>query len=103
MAIERQDEAAATTSTCCAWSPRKWRRYYILKANNPAYEDLPATDEMRTLARLKAVSIRWTWSSGRASIARTDSGAIRRDLQPGNWNVGHVVLNDKKVHVLLVT
>jgi hypothetical protein len=26
---------------------------YILKANNPDYEDLPATDDMRTLAKPK--------------------------------------------------
>ena len=28
---------------------------HILKANNPEYEDIVATDGMRTLARLKAV------------------------------------------------
>jgi hypothetical protein len=28
---------------------------YILKANNPDYEDLPATDDMRTLARLRHI------------------------------------------------
>jgi phage repressor protein C with HTH and peptisase S24 domain len=28
---------------------------YVLKANNPDYPDLPAENDMRTLARLKAV------------------------------------------------
>jgi hypothetical protein len=28
---------------------------YILKANNPDYENLPATDDMRTLARLRNI------------------------------------------------
>jgi hypothetical protein len=75
----------------------------VLKANNPAYEDLPATDEMRTLARLRGV-VDPLDLVGRPDLpARGDSRAVRRVFNPGNWNVGHVTLNDKKVHVLLVT
>jgi hypothetical protein len=37
-------------------------------------------------------------------FAREDIPALfGESFNPGKWNVGHVVLNDKKAHVLLVT
>jgi hypothetical protein len=53
VAIERQDESGDNQYLLRVVTKTK-RRQYVLKANNPAYEDLQATDEMRTLARLKA-------------------------------------------------
>lgn len=76
---------------------------YVLKAQNPAYEDMRASDEMRTLARLKAVVDPWDLAIGQP-FAREDIPPLFGEVfNPGIWNVGHVALNDKKIHILLVT
>jgi superfamily II DNA or RNA helicase/HKD family nuclease/SOS-response transcriptional repressor LexA len=103
MAIERQDEAGGDNQYLLRVVNKTKDGGYILKANNPAYEDLQATDEMRTLARLKAVVDPLDLVIGQP-FAREDIPALFGEtFNPGSWNVGHVVLNDKKVHVLLVT
>lgn len=103
MAIERQDEVGGDNQYLLRVVTKTKDGRYILKANNPDYEDLPANDEMRTLARLKAVVDPLDLSVGQ-SFAREDIPALFGEaFNPGIWNVGHVVLNDKNVHVLLVT
>jgi len=103
MAIERQDEAGGDNQYLLRVVTKTKAGSYILKANNPAYEDLQATDEMRTLARLKAVVDPLDLVIGQP-FAREDIPALFGEtFNPGSWNVGHVVLNDKRVHVLLVT
>jgi SOS-response transcriptional repressor LexA len=103
MAIERQDEVGGDNQYLLRVVTKAKDGSYTLKANNPAYEDLDATDEMRTLARLKAVVDLLDLVVGQP-FAREDIPALfGESFNPGSWNVGHVVLNDKKVHVLLVT
>ncbi len=55
MAIERQDEAGDGSQYLLRVVLKSSSGGYVLRANNPDYEDMPATDHMRTLARLKAV------------------------------------------------
>jgi superfamily II DNA or RNA helicase/SAM-dependent methyltransferase len=103
MAIERQDEFGGDNQYLLRVVTKRKDGSYILKANNPDYEDLLATDEMRTLARLRAVVDPLDLSVGQ-SFTREDIPALFGEaFNPGSWNVGHVVLNEKKVHVLLVT
>jgi len=103
MAIERQDEVGGDNQYLLRVVTKAKDGSYTLKANNPAYEDLQATDEMRTMARLKAVVDPLDLVIGQP-FARADIPAMfGESFNPGSWNVGHVVLNDKKVHVLLVT
>ena len=103
MAIERQDEVGGDNQYLLRVVTKTKDGRYILKANNPAYEDLPATDEMRTLARFKAVVDPLDLIVGQ-SFAREDIPVLfDESFNAGSWNVGHVVLNEKKVHVLLVT
>lgn len=103
MAIERQDETGGDNQYLLRAVTKAKDGTYTLKANNPAYEDLQATDEMRTLARLKAVVDPLDLVVGHP-FAREDIPALfGESFNPGSWNVGHVVLNDKKAHVLLVT
>ena len=103
MAIERQDEAGGDNQYLLRVVTKSKDGSYILKANNPAYEDLRSTDEMRTLARLKAVIDPLDLVVGKP-FAREDIPALfGESFNPGGWNVGHVVLDDKKVHILLVT
>lgn len=103
MAIERQDETGGDNQYLLRVVTKAKDGTYTLKANNPAYEDLQATDDMRTLARLKAVVDPLDLVVGQP-FAREDIPALLGEsFNPGSWNVGHVVLNDKKVHILLVT
>ena len=103
MAIERQDEAGGDNQYLLRVVTKTKDGSYILKANNPAYEDLQATDEMRTLARLKAVVDPLDLVVGQPFAREDIPPLFGETFNPGSWNVGHVVLNDKKVHVLLVT
>ena len=103
MAIERQDEFGGDNQYLLRVVTKRKDGSYILKANNPDYGDLLATDEMRTLARLRAVVDPLDLSVGQ-SFTREDIPVLFGEtFNPGSWNVGHVVLNEKKVHVLLVT
>jgi superfamily II DNA or RNA helicase/HKD family nuclease/SOS-response transcriptional repressor LexA len=103
MAIERQDELGGDNQYLLRTVTKQGEGRYVLKANNPDYEDLPATDDMRTLARLKAVVDPMDLNVGQ-SFAREDIPALfGESFNAGSWHVGHVVLNEKKVHVLLVT
>lgn len=102
VAIERQDEAGDNQYLLRLVTKTREGRY-ILKANNPDYEDLPATDEMRTLARLRGVIDPLDLAVGRSFQREEIPALFGEAYNPGNWNVGHVTLNDKKAHVLLVT
>jgi len=76
---------------------------YILKANNTDYEDLEVTDDMRTLARLKAVIDPLDLVIGQNFMRENIPALFGEGFNPGSWNSGHVTLNEKKAHVLLVT
>lgn len=102
MAIERQDEAGDDQYLLRVVTKTRDGRY-ILKANNPDYADLEANEHMRTFARLKAVLDPLDLSVGRAFLREDIPELFGETFNPGNWNVGHVVLRDKKAHVLLVT
>jgi SOS-response transcriptional repressor LexA len=61
MAIERQDESGDNHYLLRVVTKADDGRYH-LKANNPAYDEMEATDDMRTLARLKAIIDPLDWS-----------------------------------------
>jgi superfamily II DNA or RNA helicase/SAM-dependent methyltransferase len=102
MAIERQDESGDNQYLLRVVTKTAEGRY-ILKANNPAYTDLAASDEMRTLARLKAVIDPLEIVIGQTFMREEIPPLFGVDFNPGSWNSGHVVLNDQKAHILLVT
>jgi hypothetical protein len=58
---------------------------------------------MRTLARLRGVIDPLDLAVGRAFQREEIPALFGEEFNPGNWNGGHVTLNDKKAHVLLVT
>ncbi|MGI9212891.1 MAG: DUF3427 domain-containing protein, partial [Methylococcaceae bacterium] len=101
-AIERQDESGDSQYLLRVIA-KIANGQYILKANNPDYEDLSVADDMRTLARLKAIIDPLELAIGRAWLREEIPKLFGETFNPGNWNVGHVVLNDKKAHILLVT
>lgn len=102
VAIERQDESGDNQYLLRVVTKTRDGQY-VLKANNPAYEDMPATDEMRTLARLRGVVDPLDLAVGQSFQREEIPALFGESFNPGSWNVGHVTLNDKKAHVLLVT
>jgi len=102
MAIERQDESG-DNQYLLRVVLKDPKGGYILRANNPDYSDMDASDEMRTLARLKEVIDPLELAVGQAIARENIPGLFGTDFNPGNWNVGHVVLPDQKAHVLLIT
>jgi superfamily II DNA or RNA helicase/SOS-response transcriptional repressor LexA len=103
MAIERQDEVGGENQYLLRVVTKAKDGSYTLKANNPAYEDLKANDEMRTLARLRTVVDPLDLVIGQPFVRDEIPALFGESFNPGSWNVGHVVLNDKKAHILLVT
>lgn len=102
MAIERQNESGDNQYLLRLVTKTKDGQY-ILKANNPDYSDLPASDEMRTLARFKQVIDPLDLALGQAFMREEIPTLFGEEFSPGNWNSGHVALNSKNAHVLLVT
>jgi hypothetical protein len=102
VAIERQDDSGDNQYLLRVVTKNRDGQY-ILKANNPDYDDLPATDDMRTLARLRHIIDPLDLAIGESFMREDIPPLFGEAYNPGNWNVGHVVLAPKKAHILLVT
>ncbi len=76
---------------------------YLLKALNPAYPDLDADDSMRTFARFRAVIDPLAMAVGQCFMRQDIPPLFGQRFNPGNWQSGHVVLNESNRHILLVT
>jgi superfamily II DNA or RNA helicase/SAM-dependent methyltransferase len=102
VAIERQDDSGDSQYLLrvVLKSPTGG---YVLRANNPDYGDLDSTDEMRTLARLKDVLNPIELAVGQSFMREDIPALFGTTFNSGSWNVGHVVLHDRRAHVLLVT
>ncbi len=102
VAIERQDEYG-DNQYLLRVVRKQAPGHYVLKANNPDYEDLPADDSMRTLARLKQVIDPFDLAIGQSFMREDIPNLFGEEFNPGNWNSGHVVLSEQNAHILLVT
>lgn len=102
VAIERQDEAGDDQYVLRV-VVKQPDGSYLLRANNPDYADMPADDSMRTLARFKSIVDPLEFSIGQHFLREDIPPLFGATFNSGNWNAGHVVLQDGKVHVLLVT
>lgn len=102
MAVERQDEYGDNQYLLRVVS-KNAAGQYVLKAANPDYEDLIATEEMRTLARFKGTIDPLDAQIGCQFTREEIPSLFGEQFNAGNWNSGHVVLPEKKTHVLLVT
>ena len=102
LVIERQDETG-DNQYLLRVVVKQADGAYLLRANNPDYADLAADDSMRTLARLKSIIDPLEFAIGQQYLREDIPPLFGARFNPGNWNAGHVVLQDGKVHVLLVT
>jgi superfamily II DNA or RNA helicase/SAM-dependent methyltransferase len=103
MAIERDDARSGEDQYVLRVVVKTRDGQYVLRANNPEYVDVPATDEMRTRARLKAIVDPLDLAVGQPFQREHIPLLFGETFNPGNWNAGHVVLAQKGAHVLLVT
>lgn len=76
---------------------------FILRAFNPAFQDIQATVEMRPLARLREVIDPFDLYRGQPFMRENIPPLFGEVFSTGNWQSGHVVLEQRKAHVLLVT
>jgi SOS-response transcriptional repressor LexA len=76
---------------------------YVLRAQNPRYGDMAATDEMRTRARLKEKLDPLEMAVGQSLMREGIPELFGEVFNTGNWQSGHVTLDHKKAHILLVT
>lgn len=102
MAIERQDEFGDNQYLLRAVT-KGAGGVHVLKAFNPDYQDMTATDGMRTLARLKGIIDPLELEVGQSFMREEIPTLFDEPFNPGNWHSGHVPLASKKAHVLLVT
>ena len=102
MAIERQDESGDNQYLLRVVTKQSDGQY-MLRANNPDYEDLPAAESMRTFARLKAVIDPFDLAIGQTFMREEIPPLFSDTFKHGSWNQGHIVLREQGVHVLLVT
>ncbi|WP_082551810.1 DUF3427 domain-containing protein [Massilia sp. Root351] len=103
IAIERQDETGEGSQYLLRTVLKGQDGGYILRASNAEYKDMDATDNMRTLARLKAVLDPLDMALGRSFMREEIPELFGETYNVGNWNVGHVALPGRDAHVLLVT
>ncbi len=75
----------------------------ILRANNPDYKDIQTTEEFRTHARLKAILEPWELAVGQKIKREQIPELFGEVFNIGSWNLGHIALNKKKAHILLIT
>jgi superfamily II DNA or RNA helicase/HKD family nuclease len=102
VAIERQD-SSGDDQYLLRRVLKKPQGGYTLRANNPDYADMDATDEMTTFARLKGKVDPLQLFVGDRFMREDIPGLFGEEFNPGNWNVGHVSLSQRNTHVLLVT
>jgi superfamily II DNA or RNA helicase/SAM-dependent methyltransferase/SOS-response transcriptional repressor LexA len=80
---------------------------YTLRALNPEYPDIDVTEDLteqlRTFARFKAVVNPLDMAVGEPFMREDIPPLFNETFNPGNWNIGHVVLNKQSAHILLVT
>ncbi len=102
IAIEQQDEAGDNQYLLRVVAKTPTGEY-ILKAYNPAYPDMLATESMQTRARFKAILDPLEFAIGQSFKREEIPELFGEVLNPENWHSGHVVLNSGKAHALLVT
>lgn len=105
LAIERVDETGDTQYLLR--TVQKANGQYLLRAANPDYDDLLVTPELaeqfRTFARLEAVITPLEMAVGQEFRREDIPELFGAEFNVGNWNSGHVILNEASAHILLVT
>ena len=103
MAIERQDESGDGFQYLLRHIVKTPGGSYVLRATNPDYQDMDASEDMHTLARFKAIINPLDLAVGQAFKREDIAPLFGETFNSGSWNAGHVTLASKNAIVLLVT
>jgi superfamily II DNA or RNA helicase/HKD family nuclease len=103
VAIERQDATGDGSEYLLRKVLKSPAGGYLLRANNPDYADIPATDDMATRARLKGVISALEMAVGQPFMRKDIPALFGAIFNTGSWTNGHIALAEQKAHVLLVT
>jgi superfamily II DNA or RNA helicase len=76
---------------------------YTLRANNPIYDDILASDEMLTFARFKGIVDYLSLVVGQSFMREDIPPLFGALFNTGNWQSGHIVLKQENAQILLVT
>ncbi len=106
VAIERQDTSGDDQYLLRVVN-KNANGQYVLKAQNPAYEDIVMGEveaqNFRTFARFKSVVDPWLLRLGEAFQREDIPPLFGVEFNPGNWHSGHISLPEQDAIVLLVT
>ena len=102
LAIERQDEFG-DDQYLLRYVKKNGPNDYTLRAWNPDYEDMSATNDMRTFARLHSVLDPLEFNLHRPLMREDIPSLFGHEFNIGSWNLGHVNPKGSNEHVLLVT
>ena len=75
----------------------------VLRANNSDYADMLQSPDISVVARLHALMDPLDLLVGQSFMREQVPALFGEEFNPGNWNVGHVVLNRPRRHILFVT
>ena len=102
IAIERQD-SSGDNQYLLRKILKDAQGNYLLRAANPDYEDMLATEDMTTFARLKGKVDPLSLFVGKEFMREAIPELFGETFNPGNWHSGHIYLPHCNAHVLLVT
>jgi superfamily II DNA or RNA helicase/HKD family nuclease len=102
VAIERQDQSGDNQYLLRKILKDK-NGGYILRAYNESFEDLVATDEMTTFARLVGKVDPLEIFRGYEFMREEIPALFGAEYNAGSWLQGHIILKDEDIQVLLVT
>ena len=75
----------------------------VLHATNPAYEDIDKSPESEIVAVLERILDPLELNIGKSYSRPQVAELFGEKFKTGNWNNGHIVLEQKQVEILLVT
>lgn len=102
VAIERQDQSGDDQYLLRRVHKNKQGQYELV-AQNPDYSNIIATDDMRTLARLKATIKPIELALHRSFYRESIPELFGLEFNTGLWQSGHVCPKERDDQVLLVT
>lgn len=103
MAVKRDATSGGTEYLLREVSEDRDSKHLVLRAYNPEYADLRATEDMSFVARLTGLVDPLEFEIGREFMREDIAPLFGVRFNLGNWNSGQVVLTEQRAHILLVT
>jgi superfamily II DNA or RNA helicase/SOS-response transcriptional repressor LexA len=102
VAVERND-IAGDDQYLLRYIVKKGPNNYVLEAWNKDYEDIPASEEMRTFARFRSLVDPLDFMIHKQLMRENIPSLFGHAFNRGLWESGHILLKENKDQILLVT